>query len=688
MKKLFLVILITLSGFCLKAQTNLDSLLGIWNDESQTDTSRLNAIVVICSNIARNQPDSTFVLVDLVLEFKGIDDYKKYLADAYLQQGRAHHYRGDLAQSEESWEKSLAISEDIEDQYRIAHVLAYFTGHHVMHGDYDLAIKSAERTLEISKKIESKYLSSFVSKPLGYTYIRLGNNVKALKVFETGLRDAEQIGEKLTVAYCLHAIADIYLEQGEQAKDKEYHNRSLAIYEEIGDMIGIADVLGHMASINLANGEYALALDTYNRVIGLLEILENRVSLAEKLIGLAQVYSATGQYTEGLRQLDRVIKIIDETGSEVLTPQVYREKGRIDQLQGNYAQAIGWCTQSLQIAEKNGLLQLQRDACECLYESNKALKRGNAALAYHEQLLQLSYRLNSEETAKKLQQMEFAKEMLADSLLQEEQKLKVEMVHQEEMRKEEKTRNIVLSGGFILLILSGGIYSRLRYIRKSKTALQIEKDRSENLLLNILPADIAEELKMKGKADARDFEMVSILFTDFKGFTQASAKLKAQDLVSEINACFEAFDGIVSKYGIEKIKTIGDAYMAAGGLPVPTDDSVRNTVLSALEMQAFIENRKSERDAIGKPAFEMRVGIHTGPVVAGIVGVKKFQYDIWGDTVNTASRMESNGVVGEVNISQSTYELLKTDPEFAFETRGKIEAKGKGEIEMYFVSKA
>ena len=137
---------------------------------------------------------------------------------------------------------------------------------------------------------------------------------------------------------------------------------------------------------------------------------------------------------------------------------------------------------------------------------------------------------------------------------------------------------------------------------------------------------------------------------------------------------------------MEKIKTIGDAYMAAGGLPVITDDSVRNTALAALKMQEFISKRKIEKYANGEPSFDMRAGIHTGSVVAGIVGVKKFQYDIWGDTVNTASRMESNGEVGKVSISQSTYELLKSDSQFIFENRGKVMAKGKGEIEMYFVS--
>ena len=221
---------------------------------------------------------------------------------------------------------------------------------------------------------------------------------------------------------------------------------------------------------------------------------------------------------------------------------------------------------------------------------------------------------------------------------------------------------------------------------KERTAeLSAERDRSEELLLNILPSEVAEELKATGAAKARHFDQASVLFTDFKGFTGMAAQLGADVLLRELNTCFEAFDAIITRHGIEKIKTIGDSYMCVGGLPDPRSSSPAAVVHAALEMQAFMTARKKNHDANGLPGFEMRIGIHTGPVVAGIVGVKKFQYDIWGDTVNTASRMESSGEVGHVNISEATYELVKNEPGLSFTPRGKVQAKGKGEMEMYFV---
>ncbi|HUM47809.1 MAG TPA: adenylate/guanylate cyclase domain-containing protein, partial [Chitinophagales bacterium] len=213
--------------------------------------------------------------------------------------------------------------------------------------------------------------------------------------------------------------------------------------------------------------------------------------------------------------------------------------------------------------------------------------------------------------------------------------------------------------------------------------LRIEKEKSDMLLMNILPEEVATELKEKGKADAKHFSQVTVLFTDFKNFTLMSERLSAQELVNEINYCYSEFDKIITRYGIEKIKTIGDAYMCAGGLPVPTLTNAEDTVKAALAIRDFMFREHQQRAASGQPFFEIRIGVHTGAVVAGIVGIKKFAYDIWGDTVNIASRMESSGEPGKVNISGTTYELVKNH--FKCTYRGKIAAKNKGEIDMYFV---
>ncbi|MES2618642.1 MAG: adenylate/guanylate cyclase domain-containing protein [Bacteroidota bacterium] len=209
--------------------------------------------------------------------------------------------------------------------------------------------------------------------------------------------------------------------------------------------------------------------------------------------------------------------------------------------------------------------------------------------------------------------------------------------------------------------------------------LQSEKKKSDDLLLNILPGEIAEELKTFGKSEARLYNNVSVLFTDFVNFTGISEKLSPTVLVEQIDFYFKAFDDIIGKYGLEKIKTIGDAYLAVCGMPNEAEQHAIQTVRAAKEMNEFVRNKKSEGGL-----FDVRIGIHSGPVVAGIVGVKKFAYDIWGDTVNMANRMESSGESGRVNISGTTYELVKEH--FDCEYRGKIEVKSKGTTDMYFVN--
>jgi class 3 adenylate cyclase len=223
-------------------------------------------------------------------------------------------------------------------------------------------------------------------------------------------------------------------------------------------------------------------------------------------------------------------------------------------------------------------------------------------------------------------------------------------------------------------------------INKRTNELKVEKQKSDELLLNILPIETAEELKRTGKANAKHYDSVSVIFTDFVDFTAISEKMSADKLVRELHYCFSNFDLIISNYKIEKIKTIGDSYMCVAGLPQASEMHPYHAVLAALEIRDFMINYKLEKETLGEIGFDVRIGIHTGPVVAGIVGVNKFAYDIWGSTVNVASRFETASESNKINISETLHNIVKD--QFDCTKRGKIAVKGIGSVSMYFVNHA
>ena len=252
-------------------------------------------------------------------------------------------------------------------------------------------------------------------------------------------------------------------------------------------------------------------------------------------------------------------------------------------------------------------------------------------------------------------------------------------------------RNALLAGGGLLLLLAGLLWRLIankqranQELAKKNTQLDVARKRSDELLLNILPSELVEELKIKGITRTRHHDEVTIMFTDFRDFTKISEQLSPADLVQEIDYCFRHFDYIIGKYpSIEKIKTIGDAYLCAGGLPEAHPNHAREVVAAALEIRDFIVELEQQRTREGKLSFQVRIGIHTGPVVAGVVGATKFAYDIWGDTVNTAARLESASEPGQINISEATFDRVQA--QFQCQHRGNIATKNKADMSMYFV---
>ncbi len=553
-------------------------------------------------------------------------------------------------------------------------------------GKYKEGIDTLEKVIDMSRELGDQILEASARTNLGIIYEYQGEFVLAVlnhQQAERIYRDKRTLNE---LADCLTNIGNLYRKNDEPSQSLNYYEQALQIFDQTANKSGIADLLANIGNVYGDQEQLDVALEYLDSSQRLQEIVGNRNAFANGLFSMGVIYANQHKFSEALEHYRESLQLSREIGHIQGEAVSIINIGKIHLFQNRNSEAISTCNQGYELSQKIGDIASQREACDCLYKAHRARGDLELALPYYEEYNFLSDSLKVTETAKALQRMEYEKYRLRDSLKQVEDQARIELAHQEEVHQKEKTSNILLGSGILLFLIAVGLLSRNRYITRSKQEIQQEKDRSDELLLNILPSEIAEELKAKGEAMARQYENVSILFSDFKGFTEASERMTAPDLVAEIDTCFKAFDLIIGKYQIEKIKTIGDAYMAAGGLPVPEKESVHNTILAGLEMQRFMQARKTQRDSKNLPAFEMRLGIHTGPVVAGIVGVKKFQYDVWGDTVNTASRMESYGEIGKVNISATTYELVKGISNLSFTSRGQIEVKGKGLVSMYFVT--
>ena len=323
-----------------------------------------------------------------------------------------------------------------------------------------------------------------------------------------------------------------------------------------------------------------------------------------------------------------------------------------------------------------------------LNETQTKIDSAKKILAQTEEML-MSSEMRNKRIQERLQFQEDSVKILKKEQEVQDLQLKASALELDAQKAKNNLYIIVAAVSLSLLSIIGVLFvarqKTLRELEAKNKIIQEEKRRSDELLLNILPEEVMHELKAHGKTTARNYSKATVLFADIKDFTTISEQLSPDDLIEGLDAYFERFDKVIEKFDIEKIKTIGDAYVCAGGVPTKSEGNPHLVVQAALDFIYEIDKLRRERTAVGKIPFEFRIGIHTGQLVAGVIGIRKFAYDIWGDTVNMAARMQQSSEAGKINISGATYELVKD--KFACTYRGKIEAKNKGEIDMYFVEK-
>lgn len=608
-------------------------------------------------------------------------------------------------------------------------------------GQYNDQVKENQRIVELVEQFQKKSEIVVARNNLAYALKYAGRIEEAIEMFGKVITDAQGRNLPIFEAQAYENRAILHQSRKEMDAAIGDFSHSSERYKKAGLSVAEARVLDFKAIT------YYLQSDIYNaqeaNKKGILALIEPYLKDEELMISRQNITKLSQEEQNSLMEAYRTRSLILEEGHEyeealdffkgaqeirtILDIAQYEEEQwrsqqilQMEQAEGKLAlDHISAEMHELELAKANAETEIQK-ARASEAEKEKEASDAKAAKAQAElrvlrqrELTQKREReLSSLEARRKLE--EERAQAIKDSLetenriaMLEVEKEKAEadkanLKAEEERAKAETEKARRRSLLYILMALAVLIavivfaLARLRnknkriaeqnsIISESKTVIEQEKEKSDQLLLNILPPAVATELKENGASAPRQYEEVSVIFTDFKGFTNIAERLSPEELVKTLDKIFLEFDLICEKNGLNRIKTIGDAYMAACGLPEPMDNHAHRTTRAAMEMRDYIARFNAELEP-GQPKWAIRIGVNSGPVVAGVVGIRKFAYDIWGDTVNIASRMESSGEAGKVNISEATYELVKS--KFVCNYRGKIEAKNKGKIGMYFVEKA
>jgi adenylate cyclase len=703
----------------LAQQRQLDSLLRIEKNYPQEDTVRAKLLTDIARMYYSTDPNKGLIFADKAIALAGKLPEKKFLAGAHSVkgankltladftgalesyqnalsvnesisnlQGTGNNYNNiglvyasvfDYPRALEYYQKTLSINERTGNKTGMANSLGNIGNIYNELSDYPNAISYYEKALAISEGAGNLPVMAGNLENIGNVFTRLPDLPKALEYKQKALKINEKTGNKSRIANNLANIGNVYSELGDYPQALQYHQRALTIFENINDKKGLAANYNGMGNTSFLQKNYPQARAYQLQSIDIAHQIGLLSTEKEALQSLSKIYEATGKFDSAFLAYQTYVALKDsltnvekqkEVTRKALRFEFSKKEESLKQLQ--LLTDVKLSQQILLATKQQQELLLKQNAVD-LANQEKALQH----LAY----LKAQSGLQNEQTLTKAKEEQLVIAEKENSLQSAQVNLQQSQLQLKDTElRWQKTQKLIFLGVLgLLALLSFFIYRNFRIQQKSNQIISREKKKSDDLLLNILPVEVANELKENGHALAKQFDIVTVLFTDFVDFTKVSEHLSPQELVSELHYCFKAFDEIIEKRGLEKIKTIGDAYMAVSGLPIAHPDHAVNAARAALDIQTFVRQRQ-KNDA---GTFGIRIGLNSGPVVAGIVGVKKFAYDIWGDTVNTAARMESSSEPGKINLSGGTYTLIKDH--FTCISRGKVTAKNKGEIDMYFL---
>jgi len=612
------------------------------------------------------------------------------------------------------------ISASPDDTLKVENLIQL--SRNLSNSDPPKAIYFATQAKDLAKDIGFDAGLGKALKYIGMVYYVQGQYIETIPYWEQSLAVFESIDDKVGIANMLSNLGVINNDEGDDARALELYLRSLAIAEETGDSLRISTALLNIGLIYSKKPDTSTkALGFYLKAMGIIEKLNDNDALGTVTVNIGELYFAKEKpdLSTALYFFEKSLKAYEGTSD---APYSMNYIGRVYAQEGNFGQALEIQQEALAMATTFGGKLDMAKVHLGIAETFSLQGQHTAALVAYKQANKLAAELRSKEelrdtyTGLALTYSELAdyrnafryQELLTaikDTLFyaanqkqldlihanadNEKQKGEIDLLTKDKalqdlnLQKERIVKNAFVGGFIVILIIAFVIFRNYRNKVKTNKLLDKQNEEIEELLLNILPAEVAKELQHEGYATPKNYDSATVLFTDFKGFTQISSGLLPHELIAELNSYFNEFDDIIGTHNLEKIKTIGDAYMCAGGIPSANTTHAVDAVEAGLAIQKYIAKKNDKRKAEGLGPWELRIGIHTGPIVAGVVGRKKYAYDIWGDAVNIASRMESNGEACKVNISEATYDLVKD--KFKCVARGEILVKGAGEKHMYFV---